>query len=107
MLTSGILFLAGLVAFLFMLFLQTIAIYAENLDGKMQYMGRLWIRERDGRFEVNVSFLLLEKCVTTHFCFRLSPLFILFNKKKDICFLFPEDICLIKQAEREIEISLL
>ena len=104
---SLILLLAGMAVFLLMLLLQTIAIYAENLDGKMQYMGRLWIQERDGRFEVNVSFLLLEKCVTTHFCFRLSPLFVLFNKKKDICFLFPEDICLIKETEREIEISLL
>lgn len=106
-LTSGILFVAGLIAFLLMLLLQTIAIYAENLDGEMQYMGRLWIHQKDGRFEVNVSFLLLEKCVTTHFSFRLSPLFVLLNKEKDICFLFPEDICLIKQTEREIEISLL
>lgn len=105
--SSLILLSAGLIAFLLMLFLRTIAIYAENVNGEMQYMGRLWIHEKDGRFEVNVSFLLLEKCVTTHFCFRLSPLFILFHKGKDICFLFPEDICLIKQAEREIEISLL
>lgn len=97
----------GLVAFLLLLLMNTITIYAEDLNGEMQYMGRLWILKKEERMEVKVSYMLLEKCVTTHFLFRLSPLFVLSHKEKDICFLFPEDICLIKQAEREIEISLL
>ncbi len=106
-LASGILLAAGLLAFLVILLLYTIAIEAENMDGEMEYMGRFWIHRREGRFEVKVSYPLLEKCVTTHFKFRLSHLFLLLNKGEDICFLFPEELCFIKQAEREIEISLL
>jgi len=102
-----LLLLLALLLFLFLLWMRTIAIYAENEEEKMKYIGRQWIRIRDERYEVVVSEFLLEQCVTTHFELRPSSLFAKIHKGKEISCLFPEDICIIKEVENRIDISLL
>lgn len=102
-----ILLLLALLLFLFLLWMRTIAIYAEAENEKMRYIGRQWIRIRQERFEVVFSEFLLEQCVTTHFELRPSSLFAKIHKGKEIACLFPEDICIIKEVEKRIDISLL
>lgn len=105
-LIASVLLLLGILVFLFLLWLRTIAIYVEDMNGNMKYMGRQWIYYRE-RFEVKITTMLLEQCMTTHFSLRPSFLFVRLHREKDMCCLFPEDICIIKQVERNIEISLL
>jgi len=102
-----ILLLLALAAFLFLLWMRTIAIYAEAEDGKMKYIGRQWIRKREERYEVVFPECLLEKCVTTHFMFKPGRLFVKLHQIKEICILFPEDICMTKQVDKTMEVCLL
>lgn len=102
-----LLLLIALLLFLLLLWLRSIAVYAENADGNMQYMGRRWMDYKDEKFEVAITMELLEKCETTHFELRPSRVVAKLYSDKDICCLFPEDICIIKKIERNIDILLL
>lgn len=97
----------GLLSFLLFLWLHTIAIYAEDTEGKMQHKGRQWIHYRDEHYEVTITTQLLEHCETTHFNLRPSQLFAKLHKENDICCIFPEDICITKKIEHNIDVSLL
>ena len=102
-----LLLLVGLLLFLLLLWLRTIAVYAEDMDGNMKYMGRRWMDYKDVRYEVRIGMELMEKCETTHFELRPSVLFVRLHEDKDICCLFPEDICIIKKIEKQIDVLLL
>lgn len=101
------LLLVGLLLFLLLLWLRTIAIYAEDVDGNMKYIGRRWMDYKDERYEVHISMELIEKCETTHFELRPSALFVKLHEDKYICCLFPEDICIIKKIDKKIAVLLL
>ena len=73
----------------------------------MKYMGRRWMDYKDERYEVRIGMELMEKCETTHFELRPSVLFVRLHEDKDICCLFPEDICIIKKIEKQIDVLLL
>lgn len=102
-----LLLLIGLLLFLLLLWFRTIAVYAEDMDGNMKYMGRRWMDYKDERYEVRIGMELMEKCETTHFELRPSALFVRLHEDKDICCLFPEDICIIKKIEKQIDVLLL
>ena len=102
-----LLLLIGLLLFLLLLWLRTIAVYAEDMDGNMKYMGRRWMDYKDERYEVRIGLELMEKCETTHFELCPSALFVRLHEDKDICCLFPEDICIIKKIEKQIDVLLL
>ncbi len=95
-----------LLLFLFML-LRTIAVFAEDEKGNMQFIGLQWIYHRDERYEVHFADVLIEKCVTTHFTLRPGPLFVLLHKDEQISCLFPEDICIVLPIKKEMDFSLL
>lgn len=96
----------GMLLWLFLM-LCTIGFYVENAKGKMEYVGRQRIRYNEFYFEIVIPMESIDKCVTTHFLFCPSLLFIILFREKDMAFLFPEEICMIKQVKRNIEISLL
>ena len=85
----------------------TICMYAENMDGEMKYIGRQRIQYKKEHFEVMVPMEWIERCVTTNFLFCSGGLLPILFRKKDIAFLFPEEICVIRKVKRNIEISLL
>ena len=58
-------------------------------------------------YEVSIPESTFEKCVTTHFLLCPGFLFVAFHKGENISCLFPEDICIMKPIESNIEISLL
>lgn len=96
----------GLLLWLF-LKLCTIGVYVENAKGRMEYIGRQRIRYYECYFEVEIPMESIDRCVTTHFLFRPSLLFKILFLEKDMMFVFPEEICIMKHVERNIEISLL
>jgi len=96
----------GVLLLLFLTFC-TVGLYVENAKGKMEYIGRQRIRYGKYYFEIRIPMESIDKCMTTHFIFRPSFLFIILFKENDMAFLFPEEICMIKRVERNIEISLL
>ncbi len=96
----------GLLFFILLLLLRTVAVYAEDEQGRMRYMGRVWIHHHKERFEVHISDWLIEQCVTTHFNLRPGLLFVKLHKKSQLCCLFPEDICMMLQVEKNIDFSL-
>ena len=103
-----LLLLVGTVVFLWLFFiLCTIGVCVENAKGKMEYIGRMRVRYNEYYFEVRIPMESIDKCVTTHFLFQPSFLFFVLFREKDMVFLFPEEICMIKRMKRNIEISLL
>jgi len=102
-----VLLIAGVLALWLILWLCTIRLYAEDTEGDLKYIGRQWIRYKEVHFETKISMEMIEKCMTTHFLLCPSILFTALFKEKDIAFLFPEEICIIRKVERNIEISLL
>jgi len=106
-LISTTLLTAGVLALCLILWLCTIRIYTEGTAGTMKYMGRQWIRYKEAHFEIQIPMELIEKCMTTHFLLCPSTLFAILFKEKDMAFLFPEEICIIRKVEQNIEISLL
>lgn len=105
-LSCAILAALGLLFLILLLLLRTVAVYAEDEQGRMRYMGRVWIHHHEERFEVHISEWLMEQCVTTHFKLRPGLLLVKLHKKSQLCCLFPEDICIMLQVERNIDFSL-
>lgn len=97
----------GLLIFVVLRCLRTIKVYSEDADGNMEYMGRPWIYGKEEGYEVSIPESTFEKCVTTHFLLCPGFLFVAFHKGENISCLFPEDICIMKPIESNIEISLL
>ena len=101
--------LAGTGTLLFLLFywFRTIAIYAEDENGKINYLERLWIIYKEEHFEVRIPDSLLERCVTTHLCIKPDILFTEFNSGKNICFLLLDGICISRKVEQNMDILIL
>ena len=97
----------GLLVLLGFCVVNTIAVYVEDEKEGMHYLGRLWIRHRDERYEVRFTEEVLEKCVTTHFYLRPSFLFRIKHKGITLSLIFPEDICIALPIEKEMDFSLL
>jgi len=102
-----LLFIAGMIMPVLYFEMCTICMYAENMDGEMKYIGRQRIQYKKEHFEVMVPMEWIERCVTTNFLFCSGGLLPILFRKKDIAFLFPEEICVIRKVKRNIEISLL
>ena len=99
--------LLGLLLFLLFLWLRTAAVYEEDAHDKMRYIGRVWIRRKKDYFEVHFGEALLEKCITTHFNLRPCRLFAGLHKKEQLCCLFPDDICITLEIERNMDFLLI
>lgn len=97
----------GMFTFLLLYWLRTIAVYAEDEQGKMRYQERLWVSCKEEHFEVKITSHLLERCVTTHLCLKPDILFAELYKDKIICCLLPEGICIREKISRNVDIILL
>ena len=102
---------AGLIIFctiLFFLIMQyrSVSIYNETDKECFQFLGRQWIRQRDGKFEVIISNVIWSQCNTTHFRFKFSELFIILHRNEDIFFFFPEEHCECEKIDKMIEIDI-
>ncbi|MBQ8039375.1 MAG: hypothetical protein IJ274_05835, partial [Lachnospiraceae bacterium] len=102
-----LLLIVGGFVFWTLLGLCTMRIYVEDMEGELKYIGRRWVRYEKEHFVVRIPMEIIEKCTTTHFLLCSSVLFTSLFKEKDIAFLFPEEICIIRKVKRNIEISLL
>lgn len=108
LLILGLLLLLGaLIALLFLLWFRTVAVYAENSGGSMEYICRKWIHSREDRYEVEIPASVVEQCVTTHFQFRPGILFVKLHEKEEMYFLFPDDVCETLPVEQKMDVSLL
>lgn len=94
------------VLLLFWAWFRTIAVYVMDCSGKMCYQTRLWIGLNDERYEVKISERLLEKCETTHFCFKPAWGFVQMHEETEMYFYFPEDICISHKICEKMKISL-
>lgn len=99
--------LLSLILGLFFLWLRTIAVYVYDNTGKIRYLGRRLIHYREGHYIVQIPESTLEQCMTTHFCFCPSWLFVRLHGKEDMQFVFPEQLCVTKRIKEKMEISLL
>jgi len=107
-LMAGVLILGmGMVLLLLVLLLRTTAVYVEDEHGKMRFVGRLWIYNKEGRYELHFSEAFLEWCVTTHFILRPSLLFAGLHRNMTMCCLFPEEICITLIIKRMMDFSLM
>ena len=97
----------GLMVLVGFCMINTIVVYVEDEKENMHYLGRLWVHHRDECYEVRFTEVMLEKCVTTHFCLRPSLLFLLKRKREMLSLLFPEDICITLPVSKEMDFSLL
>ena len=100
-----ILALLLLLLFLLILWYRTIAIYAKDNNGQMQYMGRTWIHNREKHYEVDISQSVMERCETTYLEFRPSALFAKMHGGEEMHFLFPDGVCVTLPIAQKIEME--
>lgn len=105
---AGALVLGAGVLFLLLIFLlRTVAVYVEDEHEKMRFVGRLWIHNKEGRYELHFSEAFLERCATTHFNLRPTLFFVGLHKGAGMCCLFPEDICITLTLKKNMDFSLM
>ena len=105
----AVIILSALALLMLILFLlsRTIIMYADDLKGKQQRIGALWISYKEEHLEVKIPEHMIEQCRTLHFAFRTSFIFCILHKGEKIHFIFPEDICTTLPVEKRIEMTLL
>lgn len=84
---------------------RSIAVYAEDASGDMQYIGRLWIRRRDDHYMVDITESIIDMCMTMHLMFKPSSLFADLHKDEEMHFVFPEGACVTLTIERKMEME--
>lgn len=98
---------ACLVGLLFLLFVwyQLLFFYTEK-DGAYEFVGVFWIRKEDEVYVVKISEKYMEKCTTTHLCFRPSRLFAHVHENENLNLLFPDEISVLQGIESEMHVLL-
>ena len=105
----AVIILSALALLMLILFLlsRTIIMYADDLKGKQQRIGALWISYKEEHLEVKIPEHMIEQCRTLHFAFRTSFIFCILHKGEKLHFIFPEEICVTLPVEKRMEMTLL
>lgn len=88
-----------------LLWSRTLAVYVKKANGKLQYVGRLWISHKEERYFVTIPESMVEKAMTMCFCFKPASLFVDSHKDEEMHFLFPEGVCITLTIERKMEME--
>lgn len=91
--------------FIMLLWSRTTAVYAKKANGKLQYLGRLWISHKEEQYFVTIPQSMVEKAMTMCYCFKPALLFVDSHKDEEMHFLFPEGVCITLTIERNMEME--
>lgn len=106
------LIILGIILALLLLFLlaflltRCVRIYAENSEEKPIFLGISFIHLKDEKYYFEVKQELWDKAETTHFCFKITRLFVFLHPNEDIYIHFPDNQVRCMQLQKQINVTI-